>query len=142
MRERLAAGLSVLAIGLLALLSVVFAATQNRGVPPDSVATPTPHADVAPADVAPAQDSVRGRQVFQAQGCERCHSVEGVGSPRYPLDGVGSRRGREALRDWTVAGVAVVDSLSPSAARAKRRYAEMPAEEMDALLSYMQRLVR
>jgi cytochrome c5 len=146
MRKRIAIGLSVLAVGVLVALSVLFAAQQN---PADGArveaATMTDTAPgivppvAAPHRQAPRQDndSVAGLRVFRAQGCERCHSVQGVGSPRFPLDGVGSRRDREELRAWTVGASAVQDSLSPSAVRAKRRYEQIPAADMRALIVYL-----
>jgi cytochrome c peroxidase len=86
-------------------------------------------------------DSLAGLRVFSAQGCERCHSVQGVGSPRFPLDGVGSRRNLDELRAWTLGSPAVQDSLSPSAVRAKRSYEQIPAEEMRVLLAYLAALI-
>jgi cytochrome c5 len=137
LRERIAIGITVLAVALLVGLSVVFAMTQNRGAEP----TPEPAAPVAVEQQAvPAEaraDSARGRAVFVAQTCERCHSVAGQGSPRSPLDRVGARRTPEELRAWTVAEPAVQDELAPAVVRAKQRYLEMPQEELTALLHYL-----
>lgn len=144
MRERIAIGISVLVIGLLATLALAFARSQNRSALRDvaqpaaaleaTAPTPAPTSREAAGETA---DSARGRVVFREQTCERCHSVAGVGSPRYPLDGVGSRRTPVELRAWTIAAAIVADSLSPSAARAKRGYAELPAVDMNALLRYL-----
>lgn len=156
MRERFAIAIALATVLLLVGLSALFAARQNRGDPllaeaprttaPLAVATDDADAPPRPAPLAAsaplASDSVRGRAVFTASGCARCHSVEGVGSRRYPLDGVGARRTREALRAWTVAEGATRDSLSPSAVRSKQRYAAMPPAEMDALLDYLATLTR
>lgn len=144
MRERIAIALSVLVIGLLAILSLSFARSQNRLAPRD-VAQPAATLEATAPIPAPASreaagepaDSARGRDVFREQACGRCHSVAGVGSSRYPLDGVGSRRTPAELRAWTIAADVVADSLSPSAARAKRGYAGLPAVDMNALLRYL-----
>jgi cytochrome c2 len=146
MRERIAIAISILAVAVLTALSVAFAMHQNPA--------PTAPVDVAgdaagePA-VAPTpgrddqqQGSAAGYEVFRNRGCERCHSVQGVGSRRFPLDGVGSRRTAGELRAWTVASAAVQDSLSPSASRAKRRYEELPEEEMRLLLEWMGSLLQ
>jgi hypothetical protein len=66
--------------------------------------------------------------------------VQGVGSPRFPLDGVGARRTPDELYAWTVGGPTVQDSLSPSALRAKRRYEQVPEEDMRALIAWMRLL--
>jgi cytochrome c5 len=151
MRERLAVGITILAVCLLVGLSVLFAVRQNPAAGVGPVAgtsdyapdgpAPRTEASAEPDAALPANDSLAGLRVFRASGCARCHSVAGEGSPRYPLDGVGSRRNRDELRAWTVGAEAMQDSLSPSALRAKQRYQEMPADEMRVLLSFMSRLV-
>lgn len=151
MRERISIAMTVGAMVLLVALSLAFARIQNPGagavaaagepVADDVVPTapePPPAHPVGPEPVAEAPaDSARGREVFRALGCERCHSVAGTGSPRYPLDGVGARRTAAELLAWTVAEPAVRDSLSPSAVRAKRRYEDVPEADMEALVRYM-----
>jgi mono/diheme cytochrome c family protein len=152
MRERIAIGITLLTLTLLVVLATVFATSQNRpGPTAQGAATLMPASqpavmeggDAGPASqiAQQAADSVRGRAVYEKATCQRCHSIEGVGNRRYPLDGVGARRTRAQLRDWTIGAGAVVDSLSPSAARAKRQYAELPKAEMDALLHFMARLI-
>ena len=43
-------------------------------------------------------DSVMiGRQLYSAQGCDACHSIEGKGGSMGSLDGVGTRLSREQL---------------------------------------------
>ena len=115
------------------LLSVTFAAVQNPGGAPTPASAPTAAADSAidPALLA------KGRAVYDAKSCARCHSVAGQGSPRSPLDGVGARRSREDLRHWIVADESVHDGLSPRAIAAKRPYADLPAEDLDALVAYL-----
>jgi hypothetical protein len=144
MRERIATLVGVLALVLLAGLSVLFARAQNPGAPGDAAAgvttTPAPSAGpTADPSVAMAQaaDSARGRVVYQAQGCEGCHSIAGVGSPRSPLDGVGARRTAAELRAWTLGLPAVADSLPPAMLRLKQGFAEIPAEELDALMVFL-----
>jgi cytochrome c553 len=147
MRERIAIGISILAMVVLVALSVVFALRQNPGTAPAPFASAASGAPAGPitgtdepgADLQE-RDSVAGLRVFRASNCERCHSVAGVGSPRYPLDGVGSRRSQDELRAWTVGAASVQDSLSPSALRAKQRYQQLSAEELRLLLFFMARL--
>ncbi|HSJ24753.1 MAG TPA: cytochrome c [Longimicrobiales bacterium] len=148
MRERIAIAITILAVGVLLALSLVFAVRQNPGHVPglfggaaqDEPAEPAIGTDVPPPG-AQDSDSVAGQRVFRANTCERCHSVAGAGSPRYPLDGVGARRSRDELRAWTVGDDVVQDSISPSALRAKQRFRQLPAEEMRVLLAYMASLV-
>jgi len=136
MRERLAIAISILTVALLVTLSALFAVRQHREL---AAASPPP-SDAGMSDAA--AESARGRAVYLAQRCARCHSVDGAGSRRSPLDGVGSRRTRVELLAWTVADPAVEDALSPSAARAKRRYRDLPDDDVRALLTYLERLDR
>jgi mono/diheme cytochrome c family protein len=152
MRERIAIGITLLTLVLLVALSVGFAVNQNTAAarapyamtsPVEPAAEPAEPAAAEPpaaADPAPPADSVRGRAVYARLACARCHSVEGVGSRRYPLDGVGARRTRDELLAWTIGGEAVRDSLSPSALRTKQRYHEVPEAEMELLLRYLETL--
>ena len=156
MREQWARGLA-LATGLLVLvLSAAFAVIVNPSdrqpaadlepvadavPPPATVARVVAHPDATAgardgADPG-AQLVARGQAAFAQHDCARCHSVAGKGSPRNPLDGVGSRLSRDELHDWVVAGETVRQDLSPRAISAKQRYAALPAADMEALLAYL-----
>ena len=126
MPERWAIGLALLTGVLGILASVAVAAVQN---PP-----------AGPAETTASADSDRGRAVLEAQDCQRCHAVAGQGSPRSPIDGVGGRYTRDELRDWVTGAEAVVEELSPRALQAKQVYAKLPADELDALLDYLESL--
>jgi hypothetical protein len=140
MRERLAIGLSIVAVTVLAALSLVFARIQNPadGLPAGVAAPGDPALPTAPAPPAATAPVVaRGRAVLEAQGCLRCHAVAGVGNMRAPLDGVGARRDAAGLHAWTVGTPALADSLPASVFRAKQGYQTMPAGEMEALIGYL-----
>ncbi len=139
MRERIARwyalGIGVFVVGLAAL----FAERQNTGPVPDATPAATEAAPVVPPpDVPPDPAELRrGRAVFEEQGCLRCHRVAGEGSPRSPLDGVGSRLTPEEIHAFVVADDAVRGSLSPSVARAKTEFAEMTEGDLGALVAYL-----
>jgi mono/diheme cytochrome c family protein len=137
MRQRIAIIVSALTVTLLVGLSAVFAASQNRAAPLAAAAPASSSPAVAAVPVQLQRDSAAGRALFVKAGCERCHSVAGAGSGRYPLDGVGARRSRASLREWMLGTGAVRDSLPPSAIRAKEAYARMPARDLESLLAYM-----
>lgn len=132
MRERLAIGISVLAVAVVVGLSAVFARAQN---PP--VSDTPPESQLAATPVAEASDTARGRVVYEQNRCARCHSIAGVGSARYPLDGVGARRDTASLRAWTIGSTEVADSLSPAALRTKQGFAEIPAADLHALVEFL-----
>ncbi|MDX2475847.1 MAG: cytochrome c [Gammaproteobacteria bacterium] len=128
MREKWARQIALLT-GLLALLlAATFALIQNptettvitesRGQPPASK-----QQDVVALDPKRIE---AGLQIYKQQTCSRCHSIAGQGNPRNPLDGVGTRRTALELRDWIIGA----DVLQ----------AELPDDDLDALIIYMQSL--
>jgi mono/diheme cytochrome c family protein len=136
MRERWARLLALSTGVVVLLLAAVFASVQNPlGSASAQAGAPSP----AAASGAP-PDTAAGRAVFDAQDCARCHAIAGQGSPRSPLDGVGSRLSGEEIRQWIVGADAVKDDLSPRALAAKQAYASLPAAELDALVAYLQGL--
>jgi len=144
MRERLA---RIYAVGIgvaIVLLAALFAGRQNA--PGAAGPRPPGEADAAVA-VVPARDVppdpavvAEGRRVYEEQGCARCHTVQGEGNPRSPLDGVGARLTPELLRAFVVASDDVRASLSPSVARAKFAFASLSEPELDALVTYLETL--
>lgn len=84
-----------------------------------------------PAAAARAKLVERGREVYTANKCQTCHSIEGVGGKRSALDGVGSRLGREDLRQWIVAP----SRMNPKVR--KPSYARMAEADLDALVEYL-----
>jgi hypothetical protein len=168
MRQRVAVAVAVLAISVLAGLAALFSRAQNPpmaaladepvavrpGAPadePSAGGAPSPAdapgvAEAPTAAEAPSgaltqtPDIRRGRVVFDSVGCARCHSVAGVGSPRYPLDGVGARRNAAQLRAWTQGADVLADSLPPSALRTKQAFKALKAADLDALVAFLQSL--
>jgi len=142
-RELLAFAIAM-GTGLLIVAAIVtFAFVRHRRIPPE---TPPAAEETSPADRTepPATPQVSdpshefrwetGKRVYREQRCSRCHSIAGEGSPRYPLDGVGSRLTAEVLRIWIVAP----QTLRPGIR--KPSYDDLPAEELDALVDYLQSL--
>jgi mono/diheme cytochrome c family protein len=81
-----------------------------------------------------------GKRVYAAQHCLRCHAIAGEGNALRKLDDVGSRLDATKLRDWIIGAPAIAEKLSPRALAAKRRYAGLPAADIDALVAYLQTL--
>lgn len=139
MRERLVVMLVVLTTVLVLAVSVGFALLQNDF---DAGRTGeeqvTADAPVRAGAEVPALE--RGRAVLEAQGCLRCHSVAGQGSPRLPLDGVGGRRERAALEAWTLALPAVADQLPARVRSSKEDYRALSRQELADLLDYLENL--
>ena len=130
MRELWARRLAAFTGLMVVLLSAAFAAVQN---PP---AGGSLAASVA-ADGADVALLARGRDVVLANDCLMCHSIAGEGSPRSPLDGVGSRLSETEILHFAIADESVQDDLSPRAIKTKRDYAELPQEDLQAMAAYL-----
>lgn len=129
MRELWARRIAAITGLMVVLLSAAFAAVQN---PPAG----TPLVAIA-ADGADAALLARGREALVANDCLMCHSIAGEGSPRSPLDGVGSRLSETEILHFAIADESVQDDLSPRAIKAKRDYAELPQEDLKAMAAYL-----
>lgn len=142
MRKQLARTLAISTGIVVLLFSVAFAVVMNpaedsaSGNTVATVATAATAATAAPGGDRAARIA-RGRAVFEAQDCMRCHSVAGQGSRRSPLDDVAEHLDAAAVRDWILGTEAVADELSPSALRAKRAYQTLPDSDIEAMVEYL-----
>lgn len=92
---------------------------------------------------AAAQDAVKvehGVKVYAAQKCNVCHSVEGKGAKKGPLDGVGSKLSEEEIRQWLVDAPGMTKKTKATRKPVMKNYAQLPKEDIDALVAYMQSL--
>lgn len=90
---------------------------------------PVAAAPVAEAEAAQAAD--RGKEVYAANKCQMCHMIDGVGSKRAPLDGVGDKLSKDDIRKWI---------LTPSEMNAKVKkpsFAKISADDLTALVDYL-----
>lgn len=138
MRQSLARTIA-LATGLIVVGAViVFAALQQEPrLPPrpeaerppvdEGVVTPDDDEEVSPEDARLAL----GRATYDAQRCAACHSIAGVGSPRYPLDGVGSRLNEDEIRLW------IVDPQAIRPGVRKPSYDDLASENLEALIAFV-----
>jgi mono/diheme cytochrome c family protein len=140
MRERLAKVLAALLTGLVVLMAAFFARQRNEIEVEVVVPPPAPRAEAVPPPPSDAAMVARGRAVFEAQSCERCHSVEGRGNPRSPLDGVGARLAPDALLEAVTGTGAAADDLSRSTVRAKEGFGRLPPGDLAPLVDYLSSL--
>lgn len=130
LREARARWLATLTATLVVLHAAIFAVLHN----PRPDAAPAAGAAASPADAAADEAA---RRAFAAMNCTMCHSLAGQGNPASPLDDVGSRLDRDAIRAWTVGEGPAREALGASMAQMKSRYAGDP--QLDALLDYLAR---
>ena len=141
MREKWARRIALLTGLLILLLAITFAASQNPSVSPLTIASKEQAASGEQQNntLDPERISA-GQQVYKQQSCARCHSIAAQGNPRNPLDGVGARHSAAELHEWIIGADSLQQELPGYALRSKQRYKELPADELDALVIYMQSL--
>ena len=96
----------------------------------------------AAAQAAPApggaQAADKGAAVFAAQKCSLCHSLDGKGNAKGPLDDIGSKLTADEIRQWIVdAGGDGAPRPRPRASRAMKAFPTLPKEDLDALVAFM-----
>lgn len=78
-----------------------------------------------------------GMKVYAAQKCNVCHSIEGKGAKKGPLDGVGSKLSEEELRQWIVNAPEMTKKTKSTRKPVMKNYSKLPKEDVDALVAYM-----
>ena len=89
---------------------------------------------VAQAAAAPAD---KGAAVYAAQKCSMCHSLDGKGQAKGPLDGVGTKLTAEEIRLWIVDPVDMTKKTSATRKPAMRAYPNLPKADLDALVVFL-----
>lgn len=84
-------------------------------------------ASCAAADAAGTE---QGKQVYEREGCKMCHSLQGAGNPRHPLDDVGTRLSPPEIRKWIVAP----QEMKPGV---RKKSYTLSEADLDALVEYL-----
>jgi mono/diheme cytochrome c family protein len=83
----------------------------------------------------------KGQEVYAAQKCSMCHSIEGKGGKQSALDGVGKKLSADEIRGWIVDPTGMTaKTKSTKKPPMPNRYNKLPAADLDALVAYMQSL--
>ena len=83
----------------------------------------------------------QGKQLFDAQKCSICHSVNGKGNPKGPLDDVGSKLSEDQLRSWLTEPSQMATKMNATRKPAMPSYAsKLSKDQVDALADYLETL--
>lgn len=137
MRERWARRLAWITCCLVLGFTAAFAAAYNTG---NTGVSAVPVATTPASTSEDAKHIAEGRRVYESLDCATCHSIAGQGSPRSPLDGVGTHLDPAGIRAWILGEDSVAEDLSPRALRVKRAYRELDDAQIDAMVSYLANL--
>lgn len=93
------------------------------------------------AGVAFAQDAAkiaRGKEVYAAAKCSTCHSIEGKGNKKGPLDGVGSKLTEEEIRLWHTDPKTMTAKTNSTRKPPMTSYAtKLSKGDLDAVVAYV-----
>lgn len=92
----------------------------------------------AAASSAAAQGAVeKGAAVYAAQKCSMCHSLDGKGQAKGPLDGVGKKFTAAEIHDWIVNPAEMSQKHNATRKPAMKAYPNLPKEDLDALVAFL-----
>lgn len=85
-----------------------------------------------------AQDAIaKGATVFGAQKCAMCHSLDGKGMAKGPLDGVGTRLTADQIREWITHPVEMAAKANATRKPAMKPYPNLPKDDLDSLVAFL-----
>ena len=94
-------------------------------------------AEAQAAPAAAAQGADKGAAVYAAQKCALCHSLDGKGQAKGPLDGVGSKLTADEIRQWMVAPAEMSKKAKATRKPPMKGYPNLPKEDLDALVAFL-----
>jgi mono/diheme cytochrome c family protein len=86
---------------------------------------------------AAAQSVEKGQQVYAAQKCQMCHSIDGKGNAKGALDGVGAKLSAQDIQQWVVDAPGMTAKTKAARKPAMKSYANLPKEDVEALVAYL-----
>ena len=93
-------------------------------------------AQAAPA-AGGAQAGDKGAAVFAAQKCSLCHSLDGKGNAKGPLDEIGSKLTADEIRQWIVTPAEMGAKAKATRKPAMKAFPNLPKEDLDALVAFL-----
>jgi len=141
MRQRMAKFIVFTTSMLVLLLASIFAYFQNPKETNDTkhniqeVMQPT----LADSTSLERMQIKRGEELFTTHRCIRCHSMNGIGSTINPLDHVAKKMNKSMIINWITGGDALKGKMPEYLFNSKQKYKKLPADELDALVMYIQK---
>ena len=95
------------------------------------------------AGSAAAQDKAqieKGVKVYADTKCAMCHSIDGKGNAKGPLDGVGSKLTADEVRQWMINPAEMTKKTNALRKPAMPAYPKLSKDDLDAVVAYMMSL--
>lgn len=82
----------------------------------------------------------RGQKLYADNRCQMCHSVQGTGNAKGPLDEVGTKLTAEQIRQWLINPAEMTGKTKAARKPPMPSFAKLTKEDIDALVTYLQTL--
>jgi mono/diheme cytochrome c family protein len=69
--------------------------------------------------------------------CSLCHSIDGKGDKKGPLDEIGTKLTAAEIREWIEKPVEMTKKHNATRKPAMRAYPNLPKEDLDALVTFL-----
>jgi mono/diheme cytochrome c family protein len=79
----------------------------------------------------------KGAMVFGAQKCSLCHSLDGKGNAKGPLDGIGSKLKADEIRQWIVTPVEMAAKANATRKPPMKAFPNLAKDDLDALVAFL-----
>jgi mono/diheme cytochrome c family protein len=66
-----------------------------------------------------------------------CHSLDGKGNAKGPLDGIGAKFKAEEIRQWIVAPAEMAAKHNATRKPPMKAFATLPKDDLDALVAFL-----
>ena len=87
--------------------------------------------------VQPAKAQDKGATVYAAQKCSLCHSLDGKGNAKGPLDKVGATLKVDEIREWIVNPAEMTKKANATRKPLMKAYPSLPKADLDALVAFL-----
>jgi len=82
----------------------------------------------------------QGKKVYASNRCQVCHSIEGQGNKKGPLEGVGKKLSADDIRRWMTDAEGMTTKTKAARKPPMKSYPNMAKADLDGLVAYMQSL--
>ena len=79
----------------------------------------------------------KGATVYAAQKCSMCHSLDGKGQAKGPLDGIGTKLTADQIREWMIHPDDMAKKANATRKPPMKAYPNLPKEDLDALVAFL-----
>jgi mono/diheme cytochrome c family protein len=82
----------------------------------------------------------QGKKVYASNRCQVCHSIEGQGNKKGPLEGVGKKLSADEIRAWMTDAEGMTAKTKAARKPPMKSYPNIAKADLDALVAYVQSL--